>query len=142
MFSFLLASLRSRSQRPRAPRRQPKTVSLVVERLDERCLLSTGLNPIMGAASAALIQGSAAPVGQQAPFHLFGAGQLDLATGDFTASGEATQLGHWTNSGHLDLVPVVVNGVSLIRATGFANFVAANGDTLSMSVDGFADPVT
>jgi hypothetical protein len=141
MFSSLLAYLRSTSPRPRVPRRRPARVALAVERLDERCLLSAGLGPAPLPAPAAVL-GPAAAADHQLPFHLSGAGQLDLATGNFTASGEATQLGNWTNSGHLDLVPVVVGGVPLIRATGFATFVAANGDTLAMSIDGFADPVT
>jgi hypothetical protein len=138
MFSSVLAFLRPGSPRPGAPRRAA-SASLSVERLDERCLPSAGLTPAPPAVPAVVAptQGD-----HQVPFHLAGSGQLDLATGDFTASGEATQLGHWTNTGHLDLVPVVVNGTPLVHATGQVTFVAANGDTVSMAIDGFADPVT
>jgi hypothetical protein len=140
LFSSLLGFLRPTS--PRTPCQRPRRPALVVERLDERCLLSAGLLLAPLEAPAALIQGAAAPADHQVPFHLSGAGQLDFATGNFSASGHATQLGDWTNSGHLDLVPVVVNGKPLFHATGQATFIAANGDTLSMSIDGFADPAT
>jgi hypothetical protein len=140
LFSSLLGFLRPAS--PRTARRRPARPALAVERLDERCLPSAGLVPAPLEAPIALVQAAAAPAGQEVPFHLSGDGQLDFATGNFSASGEATQLGHWTNSGHLDLVPVVVNGTPLIHATGYADFVAANGDGLSMSIDGFADPAT
>ena len=140
LFSSLLGFLRPAS--PRTPRRRRIRPALVVERLDERCLPSAGLVLTPLEAPAALLQSVAAPADHQVPFHLSGDGQLDLATGNFTASGEATQLGHWTNSGHLDLVPVVVNEKPLFHATGQVTFIAANGDTLSMSIDGLADPTT
>jgi hypothetical protein len=142
MFSSLRAYLRSGSARLRVPTRRPAQIALSVDRLDERSLLSGGLVAAPLEAPAALIQRAAAPANHQVAFHLSGTGQLDFATGNFSASGEATQLGHWTNSGHLDLVPVVVNEKPRFHATGQATSIAANGDALSMSIDGFADPAT
>jgi hypothetical protein len=140
LFSSLLGFLWPAS--PRTSCRRPGRPALVVERLDGRCLPSAGLVPAPLEVPAALVQGAAAPADHQVPFHLSGAGHLDLATGNFTASGEATQLGDWTNSGNVQFTPVVVNGVPQIHAVGHANFEAANGDTLSMAIDGFADPTT
>jgi hypothetical protein len=140
LFRHLLGRLRPTGARVSgrsAPHRA--TYRPALERLDERCLPSAGpgLLPCTPAAGAALIQTAPASVHEQ-PFYLSGAGQVlgnpFASTGaPFIASGHATQLGAWTNSGTLFLTP---DGA----AHGDVTFVAANGDQLHMTFIGQAAP--
>jgi polyvinyl alcohol dehydrogenase (cytochrome) len=65
------------------------------------------------------------------PFKLAGTGQLVLdpttLVGTFTASGEATHLGQWTETGTIQFVPT---GPTTLSAAVTATFTAANGDRL------------
>jgi hypothetical protein len=110
----------------RRPRPRQARVQLGVECLDGRCLPSAiPLSPPL--AEAALV----ADAGHAQPFHLSGEGLATLTSPtsfDFTASGHATQLGAWTNSGTAVIDPAT--GV----VSGQATFVAANGDTLTTSI--------
>ena len=80
------------------------------------------------------------------PFALKGTGVATLVTDDAghligaipTGSGTATYLGQWTVSGNVKYTPDN-NGV--LRSSGDATIVAANGDKLYTRIDGILDPV-
>jgi hypothetical protein len=77
------------------------------------------------------------------PFALNGTGSADLLTNEageliganVTASGTATHLGLWTTAGSITYT--TVDGVT--RSHGEAIITAADGDTLSVVVDGILD---
>ena len=54
-----------------------------------------------------------------------------------TASGTATYLGQWTVAGTVKYTPD--NGV--LRSSGEATIIAANGDKLRVEIDGILDPI-
>lgn len=61
----------------------------------------------------------------------------NLIGADVTASGTATHLGLWTTAGRVTYT--IDNGV--IRSSGEATIVAANGDKLVVLIEGVLDPV-
>ena len=79
------------------------------------------------------------------PFALHGSGVAVLHTdesgiptgADATASGTATHLGQWTVNGNPKYT--LVDGV--LRSSGEATIIAANGDKLQVQIDGILDPV-
>lgn len=79
------------------------------------------------------------------PFALRGAGVATLITDENgipiganpTASGTATHLGQWTVAGTVKYT--LDNGV--LRSSGEATIIAANGDKLQVEIDGILDPV-
>lgn len=80
------------------------------------------------------------------PFALKGQGVATLITDDAghligaipTGSGTATHLGQWTVTGLVHYTPDS-NGV--LRSSGEASLIAADGDKLNIQVDGILDPV-
>jgi hypothetical protein len=80
------------------------------------------------------------------PFALRGTGVVTLVTDDAghligaipTGSGTATHLGQWTVSGTVHYTPDA-NGV--LRSSGEASLIAADGDKLNFQIDGILDPV-
>lgn len=71
------------------------------------------------------------------PFNLTGAGRIEFSTdgsGELTASGTATHLGKWNQSGQLNFTPNPDNP-SVILANGESTFTAADGDTLEALID-------
>ena len=81
---------------------------------------------------------------EERSFRLAGEGSLlfdpqQTLEGDFAAAGEATHLGHWTNTGTIAFDPI--DPVTLV-ASGDVTFVAANGDELWMEFDGVLDLTT
>jgi polyvinyl alcohol dehydrogenase (cytochrome) len=81
--------------------------------------------------------------GAAVPLRLRGAGQLVLdpvtLSATFTASGESTLLGHWTESGTIQFVPT---SPTTLSATITATFTAANGDKLYATGVGTINLVT
>lgn len=79
------------------------------------------------------------------PFALNGVGVATLITDESgnitgalaTGSGTATHLGQWTVAGTVKYTPD--NGV--LRSSGEASVIAANGDKLQMQIDGILDPI-
>jgi hypothetical protein len=77
---------------------------------------------------------------EERPFRLRGAGEVlldETLAGPFTASGQATHLGRWTNQGTIQFTPIP--GTPLLTATGEVTFTAANGDTLTADIEGILD---
>lgn len=60
----------------------------------------------------------------------------------FTAAGEATQLGRWTNAGAVTVVGPDPDVPGNLAVAGWAKFTAANGDELYAQVTGSLDPAT
>ena len=79
------------------------------------------------------------------PFALSGTGVATLITDESgnligavaTGSGTATHLGQWTVTGPVKYT--LDNGV--LRSSGEATLIAANGDKLLLQIDGILDPV-
>lgn len=133
-FRSLFASLGSVGRR--GVRGQPPLFRPAVEPLGERCLPAAGLSAALPVAPAMIL---AAGSGQSEghAFHLSGAGTFTPVSATdvtFTASGTATALGHWTNSGELHF-----DGS---HGTGVAVFKAASGDVLVARIDGTIDFAT
>ena len=80
------------------------------------------------------------------PFALNGTGVATLITDDAghligaipTGSGTATHLGQWTVSGNVKYTP---DNEGVLRSSGDAIIVAANGDKLHTKIDGILDPI-
>jgi hypothetical protein len=116
------------SRSPRGTRPRQTRAPLGLESLGERCLPS--VSPLSPPAPAAAL---VADAGHARAFHLSGAGAAVFTsptTFDFSASGRATLLGAWTNSGTASVDPATG------AVSGQATFVAANGDTLKTSIGG------
>jgi len=90
------------------------------------------------------LAGSPASVSaSERPFLLQGSGQLNVdatGAGTFTASGQATYLGHWTNEGTIQFAPGANPGT--LSAEGEVVFTAANGDELYATIEGVLDLTT
>ncbi len=91
-------------------------------------------------ALAVLLLGSFPAQAGERPFRLNGAGTV--ANGVISASGQATHLGLFTETGELTLVPDPNNPTRLL-ASGSGTFTAANGDQLEALIeDGALDIAT
>jgi hypothetical protein len=80
---------------------------------------------------------------KERPFFLSGTGQLVMGqggAGTFTASGTASYLGKWTNSGTIEFVPGPEPDT--LAASGEVTFTAADGDTLEATFEGVLDLTT
>lgn len=89
---------------------------------------------------AILLLGSLPAAAIERPFSLTGAGTL--TDGIINASGRATHLGLFTETGELTFIPDP-NNPNLILASGPVVFTAANGDTLEGRLeDGVLDVTT
>ncbi|HYO11887.1 MAG TPA: hypothetical protein VE685_01675 [Thermoanaerobaculia bacterium] len=89
---------------------------------------------------AILLLGSLPAAAIERPFSLTGAGTL--TDGIINASGRATHLGLFTETGELTFIPDP-NNPNLILAAGPVAFTAANGDTLEGRLeDGVLDVTT
>lgn len=89
---------------------------------------------------AILLLGSLPAAAIERPFSLTGAGTL--TDGIINASGRATHLGLFTETGELSLIPDP-NNPTLILASGPVTFTAANGDALEGRLeDGVLDVTT
>jgi hypothetical protein len=89
---------------------------------------------------AVLLLGSLPAAAIERPFSLTGAGTL--INGSINASGRATHLGLFTETGELTFIPDP-NNPNLILASGPVAFTAANGDTLEGRLeDGVLDVTT
>jgi hypothetical protein len=145
-FASLFRFLRPGPRPARAPR--PRSARLSVERLDERCLLSAGLgaNPALRDLAAALITTAGCDHGSEVPLKLRGSGQAVFAPDGlsftFTASGQSTAQGHWTNEGKVEFTGPDPSNPGNILAQGVVVFTAANGDRLTATINGTFNPVT
>jgi hypothetical protein len=115
---------------------------LCLEALGERSLPSA-LSPVPDLGPALV-----ASADHQVPFRLSGAGKGTfvhppagaVAAFTFEASGKATHLGNWTNSG---FVAFTATGNPLVlSASGTVTFVAANGDELHATISGTFNVLT
>jgi hypothetical protein len=93
-----------------------------------------------------LLLGTIPVAATERPFALNGRGVATFITDEsntligatVTASGTATHLGLWTTTGSVRYAPPDENGV--IRSSGEATVIAANGDKINMVVEGVLDP--
>ena len=96
-----------------------------------------------------LLVGSLAVTATERPFSLNGTGVAipivdgngNVVGAEPTGSGNATHLGRFTNTGHVDFTPDASNP-NIVHPSGEGVFTAANGDKLNFIVTGGALDVT
>ena len=77
---------------------------------------------------------------QDRPLHAAGVAQFAANQSDFTGSGHATHLGHYSEVGTVAFAPTSAPGVFAV--TGFSHYIAANGDRLDAALAGTIDMAT
>src|SRR5262245_37252180 len=132
---MLLNSLMTRLGRRSAPTERTTHFRPTLESLGEKALPSSTLPNVPFVGPIQVMVGSQ---GHDVPFRLRGDGQVmsnpfDPAGAPFQASGQASLLGAWTNTGTL-----IVDSATG-SAHGNAVFTAANSDLLAMNFTGQID---
>jgi hypothetical protein len=77
---------------------------------------------------------------QSRPYHATGVAQFAANQSDFTGSGQATHLGHYTEIGQVVFAPTSTPGI--LAVTGWTRYTAANGSQLYASISGTVDVTT